>query len=330
MRSPCSARTEPALLSLAIADVLSLRRRLCGRLRHPQAASRRPGPDARCGGADGTADCRDRGHADVIPVCRLARRVWDWRAALAAAFFLAVAVLHVRDSHFAMTDVLMTLFVMLSLPRLVSAIDAVSEEPSTGAPALRGFAAAGLLAGLATSTKYNAAALVVSMMAVQLLLRARSSRTAWSLRAWTPVIAFTAAAVEDRRRHAVLSPRCPWVPGRLPLRPDAPVGAPRRRRRSRVVCAPHALAALWMRRPDVRRGDRRKCRRAAPSAVLRPRAGRVALAFSRAPALAERRSSGTSCRSCRWRACSPVSPPPAWATSSRAGVGQRPVPACRR
>ena len=134
------------------------------------------------------------GTLTIIPVCRLALRVWDPRAALAAAFFLAVAVLHVRDSHFAMTDVLMTLFVMLSLARLVSAFEAASEEPSTGAPALRGFAAAGLLAGLATSTKYNAAAVVVSMMAAQLLLLARSSRTAWTLRAWTPLILFTAAA----------------------------------------------------------------------------------------------------------------------------------------
>ena len=74
------------------------------------------------------------GTLTIIPVCRLARRVWNPRAALAAAFFLAVAVLHVRDSHFAMTDVLMTLFVMLSLARLVAAFDAVFEEPSTGAP----------------------------------------------------------------------------------------------------------------------------------------------------------------------------------------------------
>ena len=122
-------------------------------------------------------------------------RVSDARAALAAAFLLAVAVLHVRDSHFAMTDVLMTLFVMLSLARLVAAFDTASEAHSSDAPALRGFAAAGLLAGLATSTKYNAAAVVVSMMVAQLLLLARSSRTAWSLRAWTPLIVFTAAAV---------------------------------------------------------------------------------------------------------------------------------------
>ena len=135
------------------------------------------------------------GTLTIIPVYRLALRVWDWRAGLAAAFFLAVAVLHVRDSHFAMTDVLMTLLVMLALARLVSAFDAASEESPGRASVLRGFAAAGLLAGLATSTKYNAAALTVSMAVAQVLLLARSPNRPWSPRVWTPLIVFAAAAV---------------------------------------------------------------------------------------------------------------------------------------
>jgi hypothetical protein len=134
------------------------------------------------------------GTLTIIPVYRLALRVADWRAGLAAAFFLAVAVLHVRDSHFAMTDVLMTLFVMLALAQLVSAFDA-AEETSGRAPALGGFAAAGLLAGLATSTKYNAAATAVSMAAAQVLLLARSPHRPWSPRAWMPAVLFAAAAV---------------------------------------------------------------------------------------------------------------------------------------
>jgi hypothetical protein len=135
------------------------------------------------------------GTLTILPVYRLAVRLWDWRAGLAAAFFLAVAVLHVRDSHFAMTDVLMTLFVMLSLARLVSAFDAASGEPAGRTTAIRGFAAAGLLAGLATSTKYNAAALAVSMAVAQVLLLTRSPHRPWSLRAWAPSIVFAAAAV---------------------------------------------------------------------------------------------------------------------------------------
>ena len=136
------------------------------------------------------------GTLTIIPVCRLARRVRNPRAALAAAFFLAVAVLHVRDSHFAMTDVLMTLFVMLSLARLVSAFDAVFEAPSTGAPALRGFAAAGLLArarhvhqvqrGRPRPLDDGCAAAPAGEV---------KSCPAWTLRAWTPLIFFTAAAV---------------------------------------------------------------------------------------------------------------------------------------
>ena len=135
------------------------------------------------------------GTLTIIPVYRLALRVWDWRAALAAAFFLAVAVLHVRDSHFAMTDVLMTLLVMLSLAKVVSAFDVASDEASAHAPVLRGFAAAGLLAGLATSTKYNAAAVLVSMAVAQVLLITRSTHNVWSPRAWMPLIVFAAAAV---------------------------------------------------------------------------------------------------------------------------------------
>ena len=134
------------------------------------------------------------GTLTIVPAYRLAMRVCDWRAGLAAAFFLAVAVLHVRDSHFAMTDVLMTLFVTLALARLASAFDAASDEGSGRAPVVGGFAVAGLLAGLATSTKYNAAAVAVSMAVAQALLLARSRKGLWSPRAWMPLIAFTAAA----------------------------------------------------------------------------------------------------------------------------------------
>jgi hypothetical protein len=71
---------------------------------------------------------------------RIARRPF-WRAG-----FLSVAVLHVRESHFALTDVLMTLLVTASLAVLVEALE-------TGS--IRQMALAGLLGGLATSTKYN-------------------------------------------------------------------------------------------------------------------------------------------------------------------------------
>ena len=54
------------------------------------------------------------GALTVIPLFRLARRMAGQTSGLLAAAFLAVAPLHVRDSHFAMTDVLMTL--LLTMP----------------------------------------------------------------------------------------------------------------------------------------------------------------------------------------------------------------------
>jgi hypothetical protein len=103
---------------------------------------------------------------------------------LITAALLAVAILHVRESHFAMTDVLMTFFVTSSLAVLLGAYDAAVAGKST----LRAFAVAGLLAGLASSTKYNAAAVGGAMLAVQLLLLARSRRLA----ALSPLIAYSA------------------------------------------------------------------------------------------------------------------------------------------
>jgi uncharacterized membrane protein (GlpM family) len=112
------------------------------------------------------------GTLTVIVVWAVARRIADDETALVAAFFLAVAPLHVRDSHFAMTDVLMTLFATLSVAILVRALD----EPSRGS-----FTAAGAVGGLAASTKYSAAAVVLAMPAAQ-----------WS---WIFLLAFALAFV---------------------------------------------------------------------------------------------------------------------------------------
>src|SRR5258705_2941632 len=63
------------------------------------------------------------GTATILVLARLGSRVADRTTGLLAAFFLSVAVLHVRDSHFAMTDVLMTLLVTASLALLVQALE---------------------------------------------------------------------------------------------------------------------------------------------------------------------------------------------------------------
>ena len=122
------------------------------------------------------------GALTVIPLFRLGRRMTGESCGLLAAAFLAVVPLHVRDSHFAMTDVLMTLLLTMCLVMLVAAYDGGSER-ATGT-ALRPFAVAGLLGGLATSTKYNAAVLVTSIAAVQILLLILPGPGSWTARRW--------------------------------------------------------------------------------------------------------------------------------------------------
>jgi 4-amino-4-deoxy-L-arabinose transferase-like glycosyltransferase len=119
------------------------------------------------------------GTATIVVLARLAGRIGGGTAGLLAACFLSVATLHVRDSHFALTDVLMTLLVTGSLALLVEA-----QETSS----IRHVAFAGLLGGLATSTKYNAAAIVAAMAGVQWLWPRRLADP-------RPALAFIAALV---------------------------------------------------------------------------------------------------------------------------------------
>lgn len=128
------------------------------------------------------------GTATVWVVYRIARRVDDSATGIVAALFLAVAILHVRESHFAMTDVVMTLLVTGSLALLLHAVGRDGAPPD----AARWFAAAGLAGGLAASTKYNAAAVLAAMAAAQAALLA--DRRRWrDATAWVPAGAFTLA-----------------------------------------------------------------------------------------------------------------------------------------
>src|SRR2546425_454505 len=79
----------------------------------------------------------------VYAICR---RLFDGTVAIVAALFVALAFLHVRDSHFGVTDVAMTALVMLTVLALL-------KWRQTGK--LLDVAAAGLAGGLAASTKYN-------------------------------------------------------------------------------------------------------------------------------------------------------------------------------
>ena len=124
------------------------------------------------------------GTATVGVVYALTRRIADMPTAVTAAVFLAVSPLHVRDSHFAMTDILATFFTVWALFLLVRAAD----DRAAG-----WFGAAGFVAGLAASTKYTMAALAASMAVAQIAMLGGSA-TAWrQWRNWQPSMAFAAA-----------------------------------------------------------------------------------------------------------------------------------------
>lgn len=142
------------------------------------------------------------GTVTLVVLYRLSRRVVDDATALVAAALLAVAMLHVRESHFAMTDTLMTLLVTASLALL---LEAVAETDARRA--LRSFAAAAAAGGLATSTKYNAAAVAAAMGAAQLIVLGRSRLGVRDLRAWLPSLVYAvvfAAAFAAATPYAVL------------------------------------------------------------------------------------------------------------------------------
>jgi hypothetical protein len=79
-----------------------------------------------------------------------------------------------------MTDVLMTLFVVMSLERLLQAVDVDRGDSNARSKVLRSFAIAGVAGGLAASTKYSAAALLAAMAAAQIVFVIRlGSKRHW-------------------------------------------------------------------------------------------------------------------------------------------------------
>jgi hypothetical protein len=97
----------------------------------------------------------------LVGVHGLTRRVLGRRPALMATAFLAAAYLHVRDSHFGVLDVPLTLVIVVTVMLLARA--------RTEARPLFWFALAGMSAGFASSIKYNAAALLVPAAATALV-----------------------------------------------------------------------------------------------------------------------------------------------------------------
>ena len=132
------------------------------------------------------------GTITVFVLFRLGQRIAGDLVGLLTAAFLAVALLHVRESHFAMTDVLMTLLLWTSLTLVVAAALADEAPGVPGRMAALLCAAAGLAGGLATSTKYNAGAGAIAMVATQILWLWRRPAAVFSWRMWMPIVVFGA------------------------------------------------------------------------------------------------------------------------------------------
>ncbi len=92
------------------------------------------------------------GTASVYLLYRLGRQAFGRPAGLVAALLLAVAPLHVAYSHMAVTDVTATMLSLLALLLLLQAAQGAGG---------RRLVAGAVLAGLATSTKYNLGLLVL-------------------------------------------------------------------------------------------------------------------------------------------------------------------------
>lgn len=109
------------------------------------------------------------GVATVLLTYRIGLR-WGVRHAFLAASLIAVMPSHVRESRFVLTDVPMTFFVTLTFLLSLRAYELAG---------LLRFVSAGVVAGLATSTKYTAGvAVLIPLLAASMSVPERSSRLA--------------------------------------------------------------------------------------------------------------------------------------------------------
>lgn len=112
------------------------------------------------------------GVATVWVTHRFARRAFGEPAALAAAAFMAVMFLHVRDSHYATPDVAATFLAAVSLLLTQRALAHTSPED---------LIFSGAFAGLAASAKYpGALAVAATFFAWMVLVRGRAA-SGWTL-----------------------------------------------------------------------------------------------------------------------------------------------------
>ncbi|HXN02264.1 MAG TPA: glycosyltransferase family 39 protein [Candidatus Dormibacteraeota bacterium] len=107
------------------------------------------------------------GSLTVLLVFEFGRRAYGWLAGFFGASALAVAFLHVRDSHFATLDIPLTLACVATLYIAYRTIQSRGARP---------LLLNGISLGIAASLKYNGALVFAGIAAAQ-TLRARAERT---------------------------------------------------------------------------------------------------------------------------------------------------------
>jgi hypothetical protein len=100
------------------------------------------------------------GTITIFIVYQIIKEIIDRKTAIVSSLFLSLAYLHVRDSHFGVTDVPMTFGVMVSILMILK-----SFKEKTA----KSYAICGILAGLTASTKYNGILLVIPMCIVHFI-----------------------------------------------------------------------------------------------------------------------------------------------------------------
>lgn len=100
------------------------------------------------------------GTATVFVVYKITTHLTDKKTAIISSLFLSLAYLHVRNSHFGITDIPSVFLIYVSLLFIIKSYKDKN---------LKSYISAGIFAGLATSTKYTAILLPISMFIVHLL-----------------------------------------------------------------------------------------------------------------------------------------------------------------
>jgi len=121
------------------------------------------------------------GAATPVLVYLIVRKFQDKTTALLAALFMSLCYLHVRDSHFGTTDVPAAFFIMCSVLFVMDAFE-------KGRP--RDYVRAGVLAGMATATKYGSMMVVLPMLFAHVCVHWRNS---------APPVTRLLATVRDQR-----------------------------------------------------------------------------------------------------------------------------------